>query len=113
MNDQQLSQLLAQCRTARLAAKHLTQVRKTREQEMERLHRLEEQLDKEYLDYIRLKNFSIRGLFLKLLVNKDQQLDIEYQEYLHATLQYNECVKSLEILGFEENILIFPFTTQN
>lgn len=105
MNDQELDQLLERYRTARLAAKHLTQVQKTREQETGRLQRLEAQLDKEYLDYVRLKNFSIRGLFLKLLGNKDQQLDIEYQEYLHATLQYNECLKSLELLDFEENVL--------
>lgn len=105
MSENKLNQLLERYQSAKLAEKHLRFLRKRHQEELLRLRQLEAQLDKEYLDYIRLNQLSIRGLFMEILGNKDRQLEIEYQEYLHATLQYNDCLKSVELIEFELEIL--------
>lgn len=106
MRENKLNQLMEHLRSAQLAEQHLQHLSNRAEIERKRLLKLEKQLDKEYLDYVRLKRLSVRGLFQNILRDKQKQLEIEHQEYLHATLQYNECLKSLDLIEFEQKVLL-------
>jgi hypothetical protein len=62
-------------------------------------------LKKEEKDVERLENRSLRSTFLRILGDKDKQLEKERQEYLQVALKYNELTKSLELIEYEMDLL--------
>jgi len=62
-------------------------------------------LRKEERDVEKLERTGVRSLFLRILGDKDKQLEKERQEYLQIALEYNEISKSLELIDYELDLL--------
>lgn len=62
-------------------------------------------MTKELLDLEAMEKTSIKSVFHKVLGSKEEQIEKERQEYLQASLKYNESQKSVEILEFENELL--------
>lgn len=62
-------------------------------------------LDKEFDDIVKLENSSLHSLFSQVLGNKEERLEIERQEYLHALLNHEAISHHIEELIFEQNVL--------
>jgi len=71
----------------------------------EKLDELHDILEKEYKDVKELEGLSMRSLFHKVLGSKEDQIEKERQEYLQASLKYNEFKKTVELLEFERDLL--------
>lgn len=69
------------------------------------LDRLEKKLTKEFKDIERLEKLSIKGLFHSVLGSKVEQMEKERQEYLQASLKFDEAKKTVELLEFERKVL--------
>lgn len=79
---------------------------KTRLKESERdLKKQKVQHDKELDDLDSMEGLSMKGLFYKVLGSKEQQIEKERQEYLKASLLYNELKEGVELLEFEIEVL--------
>jgi len=70
-----------------------------------KLKALDKIVDKELKDIEDLEGIGLRSLFHKTLGDKDKQLDKERQEYLEATLKYNEYKKSVDLMEYERDLL--------
>ena len=68
-------------------------------------HELYAILRKEEADVNKLQSMSVRAVFHYFLKNKEEQLEIEHQEYVLAALRYNECVDSIALLEYEVAVL--------
>lgn len=66
---------------------------------------LDQQVQKEYADVENLEKLGLKTMFYKVLGSKETQMEKERQEYLQATLKYDQVKKSLELLEFEYNLL--------
>ncbi len=62
-------------------------------------------LDREYQDIDRLDKISVQSLFAKILGKLEDQLEIERQEFLHAYLQYDSSLKTMQALLYEKQVL--------
>ncbi len=71
----------------------------------EKLDQISRRVDKELQDIKRLEGLSVRSVFHKALGSKEKQLEKERQEYLEASLQYNEYLKQIELMEFELSLL--------
>lgn len=70
-----------------------------------RLDELHDILEKEYKDVKELEGMSMKSLFHKVLGSKEEQIEKERQEYLQASLRYNDFKKSVELLEYERDLL--------
>lgn len=70
------------------------------------LQPLELNMQKEFEDIEALEKLGMKTLFYKVLGSQQDQLEKERQDYLQASLKYDQVRKSLELLEFERNILI-------
>lgn len=70
--------------------------------QLDELHAI---LEKEYKDVKELEGLSMKSLFHKVLGSKEEQIEKERQEYLQASLRYNEYKKTVELLEFERDLL--------
>ena len=73
--------------------------------EKQLLAMLEQKVDDEYADILRLESTSMRQLFTHILIDKKKQLEIERQEYLLAVLQYKEVKSLIEMMEQEKEDL--------
>lgn len=69
------------------------------------LDNLHDILEKEYQDVKELEGMSMKSLFHKVLGSKEEQIEKERQEYLQASLKYNDFRKSVELLEYERDLL--------
>jgi uncharacterized protein involved in exopolysaccharide biosynthesis len=69
------------------------------------LRPLELSMQKEFEDIEALEKIGMKALFYKVLGSQEEQVEKERQEYLQASLKYDQARKSLELLEFEYNIL--------
>lgn len=67
---------------------------------------LESNMQKEFEDIEALEKIGMKTLFYKVLGSQQEQIEKERQEYLQASLKYDQVRKSLELAEFERNILI-------
>ena len=70
-----------------------------------KLNGLAKILERELRDFEKLQELSLKGLFHKVLGNKEEQMEKEKQEYLAASLKYDEVKKELDLIDFEYKIL--------
>ncbi len=66
---------------------------------------LDQLMQKEYADLENLEKMGLKSVFYKVLGSQESQLEKERQEYLQASLKYEQVRKSLELLEFEHNVL--------
>ena len=62
-------------------------------------------LEQEYEDLDQLEKLSLKSLFHKVLGSKKEQMEKERQEYLQASLKYDEHQKTVELLEYEKKVL--------
>ncbi len=69
------------------------------------LDKLDKVIDDELKDIENLEKIGLKSLFTKVLGSKEEQLEIERQEYLQATLKYKELKKTHDLLIYEKELL--------
>jgi len=111
--DSKLETLIAEYQSIKLAKSHLAKLQVRLREDQKTLDELGFVLEKEYQDVLKMKKFKIKDLFIRVLDSEEDQYEIEKQEYLFAALQYNECKKSVELLEFEEKILLEKVAKEN
>lgn len=88
-----------------LAQKQLEKVYRRIEEAYHRLEETEKELEREHRDISALEGFSINRLFREILGNKEEQLEIQRQEYLQCVLKFRELNSLIRLLEFERNVL--------
>jgi len=100
-----LKTTLRELQQAQKVDRHLSELDTQIESAYSELDKLRLQLEKEFADIEKLEKLSMKALFHKVLGSKEQQLEKERQEYLQASLKYDEAKKSTELLEYEKEIL--------
>lgn len=103
--SQQLQQALSAWQSMQLAEHHLAALQLRLQEERLELARLEQIVDKEYRDIVRLEKLGLPGLFRRILGNAEEQLELERQEYLQAILRFRDGQKQIELLEYEQQVL--------
>ncbi len=85
--------------------RHLEDLKDQLDQSYYELEAAEKKLHKEFGDIENLEKMSLKGLFHKMLGSKEEQMEKERQEYLQASLKYDEAKKSTELLEYERKLL--------
>jgi len=62
-------------------------------------------MDKELDDLNQMESMSVKAVFYKVLGSKEEQLEKERQDYLQASLKFNEQKDKIELLEFELGVL--------
>ena len=88
-----------------LAKSHLEKLNSRINEAYEKIEELNWILESSYLSLQKLENLSIKGLFQNILGSKEEQIEIERQEYLEAVLNYREAQESVKLLEFEKSVL--------
>ena len=101
----QLEKIISEYRSIMLSKSHVYRLGLQLETERANLIKLEEILEKEYEDLEKFKETSVRKLFHKILKSREEQYEIERQEYLQAVLQYKDCENLIKLLEFEKEVL--------
>lgn len=107
----QLKATLEEYQSAEKIKRHLNKLDKRLDTETKELASLALALDKENKDYEELEKLSIRSIFHKVLGSKEEQMEKEKQEYLQASLKYDEAKKAIELLEYERKILLDKLDT--
>lgn len=84
---------------------HLKSVQEQLKSNYQKRDELVTKLEKEENDVEQLEGKGVKTLFYKVLGSKEQQLEKERQEYLAASLEYNNCQDTIELLEFERDVL--------
>ncbi len=84
---------------------HMKGVEKKLKERYKELNKLEKTLEIADYDVVKLEQLSLRGLFSKILGNKEEQLERTRQVYLLSYLKYHECRKLVEAKEFELKVL--------
>ncbi|MEO1514722.1 MAG: hypothetical protein AAFV95_06910 [Bacteroidota bacterium] len=102
---QELEQLISYLKSIEMAKKHLANVKKRLSVERIELQHISRQLEETSQDVDKLSRLSVKSLFHSFLGNKEEQYELEKQEYLVAVLKYKEHKKTIELLEFEQKVL--------
>lgn len=86
------------------AERYRQELERKRSGQQARLDELARTMDKEFQDMEALEKWSVKELFVKV-INKEEQLEKEKEEYLQAAIAYQEAKKEVEMLDFEIKIL--------
>jgi len=70
-----------------------------------KLDELHDILEDQYKDVKEIEGLSMKSLFAKVLGSKEKQIEKERQEYLQASLKYNDFKKQVEVLEYERDLL--------
>lgn len=69
------------------------------------LEKIANVLEKEHKDFEKLQKLSLKGLFYQVLGSKEEQIEMEKQEYLQASLHYDEVKKEVDLMEYEYKVL--------
>ena len=107
-----IQQLIEAYQSALLAQKHYDKVKARLVKEQKQLTNLSATLEKEHLDVLKIEHLTQKGIFHRILGDQKQQYEIEKQEYLMATMAYNEAVKTVELsrIGYLKRMRSAPKT---
>lgn len=83
---------------------HYNTIQAKLDKAFKKLDQLNDVLVKEYGDVKKLEGLSVKALFHKVLGSKEQQIEKERQEYLQASLKYNEYKQHVELLEYERDL---------
>lgn len=103
--QQELHRTLEEIQNVKNIKKHFEKTEAELQKVYRQLDKFEKKLDKEYNDWKQLESLSVKSLFHKVLGSKEEQIEKERQEYLQASLKYNEYKKSADILEYEKSLL--------
>ncbi len=103
--QQQLKESIQELEQIRKIKEHTTQLVSRLEEEEKALHAMGVTLAKEQRDVETLEREGLTTMFRKFLGDREEKLDKEREEYLRASLRYNELYKSIELIRFELDLL--------
>ena len=84
---------------------HLETIEDKLKEAYAQLEILDRKLDDELKDIQRIESIGVRSVFHKVLGNQEEQIEKERQEYLEASLKYQEYKKSVDLLEYEKGLL--------
>jgi len=102
---EEIHSILGEINTLEKVQSHLDEINKQISESSAQLFKLDKQIDEELKDIESLEKIGLKSLFTKVLGSKEEQLEIERQEYLQATLKYNELKKTNDLLVYEKELL--------
>ena len=103
--DKKIKSIINKRTSLHLAKLHLVHLQKRLVEGYKEKQRLEKVLEKEYEDVLKLERLSIGQLFQRILGDKEEQMEIERQEYLQAVLVHKEWLKELKLMQYEKKLL--------
>lgn len=103
--EEQLNIELKELQTLILAQKYLYRIKASILVKDEELADLAEVVDLEYQDIEKLEKKSLNNLFVNILGDTSQQIEIEKQEYLEAVLRYKDAKRLLKLLNQDAKML--------
>lgn len=104
-SDAHFRKTLKTARSAEKIERHLAQLSTQLKEAYEALDQLSQVLQQEAEDYEALEKMSLKAIFYKVLGSKEEQMEKERQEYLQASLQYDETKKSIDLMEYEQRVL--------
>lgn len=102
---EEINQLVRQLKTIQLAEGHLHQLHGQIESSKIAEMRLGRLLNDKYESVESLKSSSVRNLFKTILGSREDEIEMERQEYLQVVLQYHDARKSVELMEYEVKVL--------
>ncbi len=93
-----VEELVERYQHEQLVKKRLEKVKKEIFKEQEELAHLQLKVEDEYADIVHLEKKGIRQFFVNILVNKEEQLKKERQDYLKAVLHLKDCRRMVKTL---------------
>ena len=103
--QQRLRESIEELEQIRKIQDHTSQLSTRLEAEEKALQAMETTLAKEQRDVETLEREGLTSMFRKFLGDREEQLDKEREEYLRASLKFNEIYKSVELIRFELDLL--------
>lgn len=103
--QQQLRESIQELEQIRRVQDHTAELRVRLAAEEKDLAIMEKVLAKEQMDVETLEREGLSTMFHKFLGDREQKLDKEREEYLRASLRYNELFKSVQLIRFELDLL--------
>ena len=101
----QIEELIRQYQQVVRSTRKLKSLKQKLFQEQEKFLILKQRVDDEYFDVNRLEQKGLKQLFVNILVNREEQLKKERQEYLLAVLKLRESENLIESLKEEMRTL--------
>ncbi|MDQ3015802.1 MAG: hypothetical protein M3R25_03645 [Bacteroidota bacterium] len=102
---QQLSEKITELEQIKKIRAHTSALQQRLSDEQQSLSTMEKVLDKEQRDVEALEREGISTMFRKWMGDREEKLDKEREEYLKASLRFNELYKSVELIKFELDLL--------
>lgn len=103
--QQQLWESIQELEQIRKIQDHTAQLTTRLAEEEKSLQVMETTLAKEQRDVETLEREGLTAMFRKFLGDREEQLEKEREEYLRASLKFNEIYKSVELIRFELDLL--------
>ena len=103
--QQQLKESIEELTRIRMVGEHMRQLTSRLQAEEKALQVMEATLTKEQRDVEALEREGLTSMFRKFLGDREEKLEKEREEYLKASLRYNEIYKSVELIRFELELL--------
>ena len=104
--QQQLRESIQELEQLRKVQEHTAQLQVRLRAEEKDLEVMEKMLAKEQMDVEALEREGLTTMFHKFLGDREQKLDKEREEYLRASLRFNELHKSVQLIRFELDLLL-------
>jgi len=101
----EIHSILGEINSLEKVQRHLDEINNQISSSNNELLKLDKRIDDELKDIESLEKIGLKSLFTKVLGSKEEQLEIERQEYLQATLKYNELKKTNDLLVYEKELL--------
>ncbi len=102
---QQLQEAIRELESINKVNAHTAQLKERLVQEEHELELMERTLSKEQRDVEALESEGLSSMFRKFLGDREEKLEKEREEYLRASLKFNELFKSVELIRFELDLL--------
>lgn len=102
----QLKESIGELERLRHMKAYITDLERRLDAEENQLAVMSKTLDKEQRDVELLEREGLTAMFRKFLGDREERLEKEREEYLRASLRYNECYKAVELIRYELSLLL-------
>ena len=102
---QQLQETIQELERIKKVKLHTRQLEERLQQELNSLAVMETVLQKEQRDVETLEKEGLSTMLRKFIGDREEKLEKEREEYLRASLKYNELYKSVNLIRFELDLL--------
>lgn len=103
--EDQINAKFAALVQAKNASKHLQHVQDHITALRRKAEHLKTMMQSEHDDVVALEKASLKQLFLTVLGNHEERLEIERQEYMQALLRYRSTAEEIELAVYEHDLL--------